>query len=84
MENFIFCAVLVFSFPWKKWFNGLPIFFIDSGVFFLISCFLCFEAERLNYLFIITELVIQECSAKKLFLKILQNSQENTLPRVFF
>ena len=30
------------------------------------------------------EAVVQRCSAKKMFLKISQNSQENTCARVFF
>ena len=33
---------------------------------------------------IFTEVVAQGCSVKKLFLEILQNSQENTCARVFF
>ena len=31
-----------------------------------------------------TEVVVQKCSVKKVFLKISQNSQENTCVRVFF
>ena len=30
------------------------------------------------------EVVVQRCSVKKMFLKILQNSQENTCARAFF
>ena len=73
-----------FLFPER---SGLTVcqFFVLSVVFFVsFLVFLRFEAERLNYFFVITEPVVQKCSAKKLFLKILQNSQENTLPRVFF
>ena len=33
---------------------------------------------------LITEAVVQRCSAKKVFLEILQNSQENTCARVSF
>ena len=32
----------------------------------------------------ITEAVVQRCSVKKVFLEILQNSQENTFARVSF
>ena len=36
----------------------------------------------MNFLKLLTEAVVQRCSIKKVFLKISQNSQENTCARV--
>ena len=50
-----------------------------GDIFFNFSCFIVG-----NILVINQEAVVQECSVKKMFLKISQNSQENTVPESLF
>ena len=54
-----------------------------------ISVFMCRSWEKFDFifkllLFLNPEAVVQRCSVKKVFLKISQNEQENTYPRVSF
>ena len=43
-----------------------------------------FQKHEIRCNIMITEAVVQRCSVKKVFLEILQNSQENTCARVSF
>ena len=42
------------------------------------------QFAKIRLIFEVTEAVVQRCSVKKVFLKFLQNSQENTCARVSF
>ena len=63
-----------------------------TTLFFIAIIFVFYQNERIIFLekfniwvtlYCILEAVVQRCSVKKVFLEILQNSQENTRARVY-
>ena len=82
-------------FYFKCWWK--PSFFVQCHIWFINTVYYVVNKNiSLTYAFAIfwsgsifltsekIEAVVQRCSVKKLFLKISQNSQENTCARVFF
>ena len=63
-----------------------------TTLFFIAIIFVFYQNERIIFLekfniwvtlYCILEAAVQRCSVKKVFLEILQNSQENTRARVY-